>query len=117
MLQFNFQPVFAARGIAKPYTYLRQNGFSQNLAHRISHSAVDNMKLKNLERLCIMLRCSVSDVLVWTPDHPAHDIATHPLYDYKKKDAQFVMQNDLSNLTMQQLKELNEHIARMRSDK
>ena len=84
MLSYNFKTILELRGVTKPFGYLRKNGFSQNLAYRITSEDTGSLHLKVVERLCKLLNCTPHDALVWKPDKPADDNPKHPLYFLKK---------------------------------
>lgn len=87
MFYFNFDKIFNVRGINQPFAFLQKNGFSRSQASLITTRRATSLRLKNLERLCILLSCTPNDVLEW---HPAKDLilpSTHPLQKLKPKES------------------------------
>ncbi|WP_157505138.1 helix-turn-helix domain-containing protein [Flavobacterium tegetincola] len=67
MLTFNLQPIFSARGIEKPFSFLVKNGFTPHSAHNIINSKSHTLRLDHVELLCELLFCEPNDLFLWTP--------------------------------------------------
>ncbi len=93
MLKYNLKRLFEARGIGKPYSFLRKNGFSLNEATRIANEKVLALNPVQMEKLCIALYCSPNDLLEWIPSNQLYDTPSHPLYPLKNP-----VKIDLTNL-------------------
>jgi len=79
MLVYNFERVFKARGIDKPFTFLCQSGLSDNFATKIKNNKATIIHNKQLERLCLILHCTPNDFLEWIPDANDPSDPKHPL--------------------------------------
>lgn len=66
MLTADLHPIFAARGIAKPFPFLRKAGFSHNTAHRLLNNP-GALRVSYIERLCTVLNCTPDDLFTYTP--------------------------------------------------
>ncbi len=86
MLYFDIHRMFKLRGISKPRKFLAENGFSLSQAQRICQLSVWAMRLKVLDRLCLALKCTPNDLIIWKPSKPEHDIKDHPLQKLKAVD-------------------------------
>jgi len=84
MLIYNFDRIFKARGIDKPFTFLKNAGYPENFSSRIKNNKVNKLELKSLESLCLLLKCTPNDVLVWIPDSGTAVDETHPMRALKK---------------------------------
>lgn len=84
MLRYNFKRIFKARGIEKPFTFLRKAGFSENFASRVKNNRVARLNLEYIEKLCILLNCTPNDLMEWTPDQSNNIDKNHPLYKIQK---------------------------------
>ena len=86
MITLHLRPIFAARDIDKPYSFLLRNGFSGQMAKSLLSGTKTNVNLKHLERLCELLWCEPNDLLLWQPVAGAEISEEHPLHPLMKKD-------------------------------
>ncbi|MDX9848120.1 MAG: helix-turn-helix transcriptional regulator [Tenuifilaceae bacterium] len=86
MLSYNFERMFKARGIERPFTYLRKAGFSDRFASKIKQGNVRRLDLEEIERLCILFRCTPNDLYEWTPNPDNQIDENHPLNEIRKTD-------------------------------
>ena len=110
MLKYNFDRVFKARGIDRPFTFLRQAGFSDQFATKIKNSRVSRMNLSHIERLCILLRCTPDDLYEWTPDRTHRIDKDHPMHKIKRSEKIVDITRTLNNVPLDQLDEIEEMI-------
>ena len=71
MLRYQFSLVFRQRNVDRPYSFLRRNGFSHNLAHRIAYDKVKKIGVGHIQKLCRLLNCTPNDMMVWGPKKEA----------------------------------------------
>ena len=79
MLYFNLKPIFAARQIDKPYSFLVKIGIAPHTAHKIINNDSHVMRLDNLELICKALYCDPNDLLAYKPDNSNPIAESHPL--------------------------------------
>jgi len=79
MITLHLQPLFAARGIDNPYSFLTRHGFSHNTANNLINGKLAGIKFNYLERLCELLWCAPHDVLQWKPAADRTLAEDHPL--------------------------------------
>jgi len=79
MLKYNFDRIFKARGIDRPFTFLRQAGFHDSLATSMKRNRVNRMNLPTIEKVCILLKCTPNDLMEWEPDDNFESFSDHPL--------------------------------------
>lgn len=106
MLSFNLKPVFKARGIDRPFTFLYKAGFSRNTAHNLLNSKSVTFHLKHIERLCAALNCTPNDVLLWEPDANVHLPEDHPLNELKDTNPDYNWQDTIKTLPLEKLEQL-----------
>jgi DNA-binding Xre family transcriptional regulator len=68
MIHLHLQPIFAARGIDKPFSFLIRSGFTYPTAHNLLNNKLSSLKLSYIEKLCDCLVCEPNDLFLWTPD-------------------------------------------------
>ncbi|MGO4707782.1 helix-turn-helix domain-containing protein [Chryseobacterium sp. 2TAF14] len=112
MLTLNLTPIFKARSIEKPYTFLVKAGLSPQTAHGILHSKTRVFRLDHIELLCKILICEPCDLLLYTPDTDTILPETHPLNNLKQEDApQKSIKESLANIPYKNLKEITKQIT------
>lgn len=67
MFKLNLKRVIELRGIQKTTGFLVNLGFSYTKASRYLEKDHSNIKLSDLEKLCIALNCTPNDLLEWKP--------------------------------------------------
>ncbi len=110
MLKFNFQRIFKAKGVEKPFSYLLSKGFSRNMATRINNGKLKMMNLKDVEEFCVMFGCTPNDLLEWMPDKNTTDASTHPLRDLVRVDSSVNIKAILNAIPIAQLAEIEKLI-------
>jgi len=80
MLYLNIMPVFTARGILNPFSYLVKAGITRHSATNLLSTGYRNFNLDNIEILCRILVCEPSDLLTWVPNKVDTLPKTHPLF-------------------------------------
>ncbi len=105
MLTLNLTPIFIARGIEKPYSFLTKAGFSPHAANFLVNNKSRVFRLDHIERLCHTLNCEPNDILMWTPDKNIAYPDNYPLKNLIQTDNN---QNILETLTKLPYKELKQ---------
>ena len=108
MLYFNLRPIFKARGIENPFSYLVNHGITYHTAHRVLNSHNRNFPLDVVERICEILICEPNDLLAYIPweDHPIAD--THPLNNLRESETgDDDLHSSTKDLSYKELKELS----------
>lgn len=106
MLIYNFDRIFKARGIIRPFSYLKNAGFSDNFATKVKNNKVARLNLREIERLCVLLRCTPNDFYVWTPDKNTQVDSEHPLNKIKRSDKVVDLTRMLNSIPLEQLDEV-----------
>ena len=112
MIRFNFTRVFVARGIERPYSFLRKAGISGSFSSRISKNEVARMNVSNLERLCMILHCTPNDLLEWTPEKDFDPTKKHPLDAIKNTNTMINISNSLISIPADKLAEIESLIQK-----
>ena len=110
MIQYNFDRIFKARGIERPFTYLVKAGFSDNFATKVKNNKIRRIGLKELEKLCILLRCTPNDFYEWTPDVNDKTDKDHPISIIRKSDKVVDLTKTLNSVPLGELDEIEELI-------
>ena len=110
MLKYNFDRIFKARGIERPFTYLRKAGFSDNFATKVKNNKVNRLNLEPMERLCILLRCTPNDLMEWVPDNKQTIDKSHPINIIKKSEKVVDITRTLNSVPLGKLEEIEKLI-------
>jgi len=111
MLTINLQPIFAARGIERPFSYLVKAGLSNIVAHRLINSTGLSFQLRHIETLCTILCCTPNDIVVWQPDANKQPLPSgHPLHQLQPKPMPANLQNLFKQMPLNDLHKLIEQV-------
>lgn len=102
-MNYDFKRVFQARGIERPFSFLKKAGFSDNFAVKVNQNKVIRLDLKHMEQLCLVLRCTPNDFVVWVPDEGLQVETDHPLQEIKRNDEQVEITRMLSKIPLGKL--------------
>jgi DNA-binding Xre family transcriptional regulator len=116
MLYYNLKRIFKARGIEKPYTFFIAHGFSQRYAYIFNKGIVPEMKLKYLEKVCEILKCTPHDILVWEPDKKTVAIENHPLSILRGNNQTLDVLRELRTMPLQEIEELQVFINKKKEE-
>ena len=106
MLNLNLAPIFRARNIERPYTFLVKNGFTHHSASNLINPRTPTIIMVHLERLCHVLNCEPSDLFAWKPDknNPLPD--NHPLHALRRKEPGYNWKQVFTTIPLNQLEEI-----------
>ncbi len=98
--------IFKARGIGRPFSYLNKNGFSVNFASRIKNNKVSRLDMKQLERLCLLLKCTPNDIMEWHQDENISVDESHPLNEINRPNVEIDLVKTISSIPLGKLQEI-----------
>lgn len=108
MLKLDINHHVSLRGYDNTAQFLRRNGFSNWISHKLVHYQLTNINIRELEQLCTLFRCTPNDLFRWEPEKNQKDAASHPLSALNKKAVDADM---MSTLTYEQLKEISKIVG------
>lgn len=106
MLTFNFNRIFKARGIDKPFSYLVKVGYSESFSTRIVNNRMKRLELSDIEKLCELLQCTPNDLLEWIPEGKDNTNDKHPLISLKRSDKVVQLTQILNSIPLDKLSEI-----------
>ena len=112
MLTFNLKRIFAARGVQRPFTYMVRRGFSDNFSSAIINGRKHQMNLREVERLCELLKCTPNDLLEWKPSAEQAAVADHPLKPLERTEKVAGLTQLLSSVPLDKLAHIETLIKR-----
>ncbi len=117
MLTLNLKPIFIARGIEKPYSYLVKAGFPPYTAHNLLNSKTISFQLRNIDKLCSILNCTPNDLLVWTNNRDEKLADNHPLTRLKKRNVDLNWQDTFKTVPLEDLELIVSAVNKLKNDK
>lgn len=109
MLSLHLKPIFIARGIDKPYAFLKKNGFSHHMASQLIGEKKAMLPIAHIERLCYLLWCEPNDLFVWKAEPDKYIPDHHPLLSLQRKeDAEVNIKKMISNVPYKDLAEISD---------
>ncbi|MFM6976303.1 MAG: helix-turn-helix domain-containing protein [Sphingobacteriaceae bacterium] len=108
MIQLNLKPLFALRGIEKPYQYLLHAGFSHHVATNLVAGNLQSLRFEQMERLCHCLLCEPTDLLQWQPNKAYTYPDNYPLSKLLPKETPASLKLSLSRLNFKDLEEMTQ---------
>jgi len=112
MLAFNFPRVFKARGIDRPFSFLVNHGYSSNMATRIVNNRIRQVNISDIQKLCMILKCTPNDFFDWIPGNNDIDIEHHPLNAIKRSDKIVQLAQLVNNIPMDKLADIESLILK-----
>jgi DNA-binding Xre family transcriptional regulator len=106
MLTLNLKPIFKARGIERPFTFLTKAGFPSYTAHNLLNGKTISFQLRNIDKLCSLLNCTPNDLLLWTPNKNEKLPNDPPLTSLKNQNIDYNWQDTIKTLPLNQLQQL-----------
>lgn len=111
MLYFNLNPIFTARQIEKPYTFLVKAGIAPHTAYKIIRNNMHVMRLDHIEILCRELYCEPNDLLAFRPDNNKPLPNTHPLFKFVPTENNNDWQHELKTMPLSKLRQISQIIS------
>lgn len=112
MLHFNILRICKARGIDRPYSFLRKHGFGVSAATRIANDHILGLSIGNIETLCLLLNCTPNDLLEWTPSKEWVANTSHSLNVLKRQDKWTNVTQLVNGASLEKLEKLEEIIRK-----
>ena len=117
MLILNLRPIFEARHIERPYTFLVKAGFTSITAHNLLNNKSSSIRFDHIERLCRILICEPSDLFVYYPSKNEHLPTDHPLTTLRQLESDITIHETLSHLPYRKLKEMTKNILTIQTNR
>ncbi len=116
MLYFNAMRVLDLRGIERPYSYLRQNGFTHSMAGNIINNRVLQIRVEQIEQLCLLLNCVPSDLFEWRDDGGKTIAGNHAIHSLARDDSAHISRL-VKDIPVEKLGKLTQMIEELRDEK
>jgi DNA-binding Xre family transcriptional regulator len=84
MLKLDLQRIFEDKGIENPNQYLVKNGLTPHTVSRLLHNRVSSISFKHLEKICLLLNCTIDDLFAWENPDKSDTLKDHSLQKLKR---------------------------------
>jgi DNA-binding Xre family transcriptional regulator len=111
MISLNLTPLFQARGIERPFSFLVKAGFSRESATKLINGGTASIRFSQLEKLCLLFICEPNDLFLFTPQADKQYPPDCPLFKIIKQEPTGQWEQAFATLPFSQLKELTRNIV------
>ncbi|MDO5523874.1 MAG: helix-turn-helix transcriptional regulator [Bacteroidia bacterium] len=109
MISFNLLPMMTLRSISgSKRQFLIGLGINHMSADKLLRGEMTALRLDQIEKICLALRCTPNDLLEWTPDSNRVVDEAHPLHQLTQGEN---MENLLQKMSKLSPKELEERMG------
>ena len=117
MLKFNPRRVFALRGIQNDLTLMMKNGFGRGTANNILNFNNRSIKTEHIEKLCVLLRCTPSDLYEWKPDSKTVVPDDHPLHTLRRSENEATLTAIVKDLPLDKLDKVAAFLSELKNER
>lgn len=114
MLRFNVIRVMKLRGINKPWVFLRENGFIRSTANHFYNGNVLHIKVEHIEKLCLLLNCTPSDLFEWEPSANTSAGENHALRSLVREKSAPTIAEIVKDLPIEKMEEIGEMLKQLK---
>lgn len=114
MLTINAGRIFKMRGLSGHLIRLVRAKITRRTAHGFLDGSAKTVKLKHLEKMCLLLNCTPNDLFDWKPDEESNPPESHSLYSLRKNVEIKNFSEKLKDVPIEKLKEINQFIEDMK---
>jgi DNA-binding Xre family transcriptional regulator len=110
MLQLDIAGMMNDREIANHYLFLTKNGFAHYTASRLINNKFKSISFAHLSKLCLLLRCTPNDLLIWKSDVNENKNVSQPVQQLKPIIIKPLLSTRLQHLPIDKLREIKKAI-------
>lgn len=110
MLILNVSRVIRLRGYDKAFSFLYNNGFSRSIANNILSKKAQEIKIDQIEQLCLVLNCAPSDLFEWQPGANTRVDDNHALKAIIRANDVPPITNIIKNVPIEKLEKLSREL-------
>jgi DNA-binding Xre family transcriptional regulator len=116
MLKLNIIELAQSRGIKNLTAHLMNFGFTYQPAFRLSSGKTKSLPVPNIEKLCLALNCTPSDLFTFTPSQSKPLPASHPLLTLVPKEKIVNLQNFTDEIPASKLADFSQKLEQLKSE-
>ena len=111
-LILNIAYICTVKNIDRPFTFLRKNGFTHNIATQLINNKIKAINLAHIEKLCLIFNCTPNDLFDYKPTQPVEQLKNNPLTSIIKNQQPVNFNELVRSLPLDKLKEIEEEIRK-----
>ena len=105
MLNFIINKMLKSRLISQPVGFLTHHGMPRQTANRLISGRFKNLTAKQLEKLCLALKCTPNDLLEWIPDEEKILETNPPLKQLIRAEVPYQLKDIAKDIPFEKLSE------------
>lgn len=115
MLTFSLTRILNIKGIDKPYSYLRKQGYGSKKSNWLVFGKKSVINLDEVEKFCLEYKCTPNDLLSWSPSKMEDDYPENPLQLIRRDDDIQPVLSLMDNMSNQGIAELEKYIQKRKN--
>jgi DNA-binding Xre family transcriptional regulator len=115
MLILDLVRVMEHKGIQNPSQFLIKSGFTRHTTHRLINNKVANITYRSMEKLCLLLNCTIDDLFAWKPDANTLQPQKYQLHKLSNRKHKGLITTKLKTLSPDQLEKVQDFLQQMES--
>ncbi|MCD9187051.1 MAG: helix-turn-helix transcriptional regulator [Pyrinomonadaceae bacterium] len=116
MLIFNPKRIFALRGVESASGMLARNGFLPSTATRFLQADTSLVKIRSIEKVCVLMNCTPNDLFEWKPDNKTVLAENHPLNTLKREGQMKNLRELLQDMPVEKLAEVENFVNNLKKE-
>mgnify|MGYP001413908712 CR=1 FL=1 len=115
MLKLNINTLAQARGIKNLTAHLMNFGFTYQPAFRLASGKTKSLPIHSIEKLCLALNCTPSDLFIFQPQANEPVPENHPLKSLIPKSEPVNLTNIANDIPIAKLPEFSKKLEELKS--
>jgi DNA-binding Xre family transcriptional regulator len=108
MLILDLIRVMENKEIQNPNQFLIKSGFTRHTTFRLLNNKMATVSYKSLEKLCLLLNCTIDDLFTWHPDAHTLQPEKQQLHKLTNRKHNGPITAKLKNLSQEQLEQVRD---------
>ena len=113
MMYLNFSRIFKIKGIAKPFTYLTNNGYSGGYATKLTNNRIEQINIERLEKFCKDFNCTPNDIFDFRPNSKDNLSKDHALHTLTKPEISNEIIGKINAMSPDKIQQIHDIIKNM----
>jgi len=102
------------RGIQKPWVFFFNNGFTRATSNNFYSGKVRELNVEHIEKLCLLLNCTPSDLFEWEPSANTSAGENHALRSLVREKSAPTIAEIVKDLPIEKMEEIGELLKQIK---
>lgn len=116
MLVLNVARVIRLRGYHQVFAFLYNNGFNRSIASKLVNNRAYEIKTDQIEKLCLLLNCTPSDLFEWRPDANTVVGENHALRSIVRENGPPPITSIIQTVPIEKLEQISRELNERKDD-